>query len=345
MKHPSQEDLLGYVLGALDAQEQREVQQLIDADPELEEQLLEIKSSLAPLDCLDGSGGPRPGLARRTSETVASFQKQLELENRDRHPVTDQVFADASRAQESAFSESSLIERIVRPTSWSLSDMLVGIAAAAVLAAVLLPAVSYTRFNSRVVDCQNNLRSLGTAMLSYSNNNKNGEFPRIPDEGNGAVSGIYAVLLKEARLIDDDSVLCKGRNFNNVAFSIPTRKQVEQAVGCHLEHLRRTMGGHYGYTLGYHENDSYRCPTNQGKTYFVILSDMPSQRLEGRQSNNHGGRGQNCVFGDGHVEFVRGPAYGDDPIFVNDVGIVAPGTHSNDSVIAPSHLSPRLLIR
>ena len=72
MKQPSQEELLGYVLGALDAQEQRNVQQLIDQNPELEEQLLEIKNSLLPLDCLDTSG-PRPGLARRTCEMVACW--------------------------------------------------------------------------------------------------------------------------------------------------------------------------------------------------------------------------------------------------------------------------------
>ena len=347
MKHPSQEDLLGYVLGALDAQEQREVQRLIDADPELEERLLEIKSSLAPLDCLDGGASPRPGLARRTSEMVACYQKRLEQEQREHHPITDQVFAEASRAKESPFTESNLVERVSRPGSWSLSDMLVGVAAAAVLAAILLPAVSYTRFQSRVVACQNNLRCLGSAMLTYSANNQRGEFPKIPKAGNSAVNGFYTVSLKEAGLIEDDSVvLCSGRTeCNEMPFCIPTKQQFEEASGCRLEYLRKTAGGHYGYTLGYTENNQYHCPSNQGRASFVLLSDMPSQNLEGRRSRNHGGRGQNLLFEDGRVEFVRGHAYGEDPIFENDRGIVAPGAHSGDNVIAPNHLSPQFIAR
>lgn len=362
MNHPSQEDLLGYVLGALDAQEQREVQQLIDADPELEEQLLELKASLMPLDFLEGAKGPRPGLARRTSEMVAGYQKQLEQEklarqqreqeqsaNQSAHPITDKVFADAMNELEPqpkkevdlAFSESFRERSSLHLSSWSLSDMLVGFAAVAVLAAVLLPAVSYSRFNSRIVACQSNLRSLGTALLTFSNTNQMGEFPQIPSDGNLAVSGSYAPLLKDAGLIADDSeVLCMGRYETEKAFQIPSCEQVNAASGEKLEHFKRVMGGDYGYSFGYIEDGRYRCPNNRGRADFVLLSDMPSQSLEGRRSANHGGYGQNCLFEDGHIEFVRGHAYGEDLIYVNDQGIVAPGVDPSDSVIAPSHLAP-----
>ena len=76
MKNPSQEDLVGYVLGALDATEQRQVQAMIDNDPALEEQLLEIKNSLLPLEAIDSPTGPPVGLARRTCEAVAVSAKQ-----------------------------------------------------------------------------------------------------------------------------------------------------------------------------------------------------------------------------------------------------------------------------
>ena len=347
MKHPSQEDLLGYVLGALDAQEQRDLQLQIDADPELEEKLLEIKSSLVPLEYLDGGSAPRPGLARRTSEMVANFQTQLSQETAHRHPVTDQVFADGLVAGAAAASvgiqpaSMSIMDRVTAPRSWALTDMLVGVAAAAVLVSLLLPAISYTRFNSRVVACQNNLRCLGNAMLAYSDMNADGQFPQIPVEGNLSGSGFYAVQLKESGLLpEDDTVLCQGRSQTRSAFFIPSREQLNAAFGPRLESLRRTMGGDYGFTLGYIENEQYHCASNQGRTNFIILSDMPSQKLDGRQSANHGGYGQNCLFEDGHVEFVKGHSYGEDPIFENDHGIVAPGAHSNDSVIAPSHLRP-----
>ena len=40
VKQPFQEDLLGYVLGALDADQQEAVQKLIDENPQLEDCLL-----------------------------------------------------------------------------------------------------------------------------------------------------------------------------------------------------------------------------------------------------------------------------------------------------------------
>ncbi len=364
MKHPSQEDLLGYVLGALDAQEQRDVQQLIDADPELEEKLLEIRSSLGPLDFLDGANGPRPGLARRTSEMVANVQKQLdpdELTAAGAHPITDGLIAKATlqklamldggseerttarkAGDQFGLSDSSRSERTLRPTSWSLSDMLVGVAAVAVLASVLLPAISYSRFNSRINACQDNLRGLGSALLAFSSMNPKGEFPSIPDSPNLRVSGSYALQLKEAGLIEDDRmVLCAGfANKFDRAFRIPVREQIQNASGCQLDHFKRIMGGNFGYSLGYVECNQYHCPSNRGRAHFVLLADMPSQNLDGRRSANHGGRGQNCLFEDGHIEFVSGFAYGEDPIFVNDIGVVDAGLHCDDSVIAPSHVAP-----
>ena len=84
MKTPSQEDLLGYVLGALDAQEHRDLQQQIDENPEIEDHLLQIKNSLLPLDCLD-TAGPKTGLARRTCEAIANWQKDADASHTNQH--------------------------------------------------------------------------------------------------------------------------------------------------------------------------------------------------------------------------------------------------------------------
>jgi hypothetical protein len=39
------------------------------------------------------------------------------------------------------------------------------------------------------------------------------------------------------------------------------------------------------------------------------------------------------------VGFVSGDSIGEDPIFINDYNLVAPGCRPEDNVIAPSHLS------
>ena len=70
-----QEELLGYVLGALDAPEERNIRQKIESDPSLQEEVNKLQASILPLDHLDNPLGSRPGLARRTCEWVAAATK------------------------------------------------------------------------------------------------------------------------------------------------------------------------------------------------------------------------------------------------------------------------------
>jgi type II secretory pathway pseudopilin PulG len=330
VKNPSQEDLLGYVLGALDAQEQRNVQQLIDQNPELEERLLEIKSSLLPLDLIE-SAGPRPGLARRTCESVAACQAEF--------PVSESFETDPGMGA-SALADNN--ERTLWiPSTWSMPDFAVAAGLMAILAGILFPTLSYQRYNSRLHACQNNIRQLGSALMQFSDMNC-GQFVEIPRSGNLSVVGSVAPILKDRGLIEDDSLFaCAGLvSSDDPPVHIPTIETVLQADGEQLAYLQRTMSGHYGYTMGYRCGDRYYPPKNLGRTNVVLLADMPSLNLVGRVSQNHAGRGQNCFFEDGHIEFVRGQFYGEDPIFVNDCNMVAPGCRPDDNVIAPSHLSP-----
>ncbi len=351
MKHPSQEDLLGYVLGALDAQEQRDLQQLIDESPEVEERLLAIKSSLTPLDCLDAPVGARPGLARRTCELVAGLQKQHGQASRDdsrpsaNRPLVESILSQSSTvpanpsAMPASMKESGNLERTAPPRSWSFMDFVIGIAACAVLAGILLPAISYTQHTSEKMACQGNMISLGRAFQCYAESN-DGQFVQIPCSGKLNVSGSYAVLLKDAGFIEEDNVFACAGVDSSTPVIIPSVNQVENSCEQSLARFQRTMGGHYGYTIGHMQDDTHCCPGDMGRSFVVILADQPSQTLEGRRSRNHRGYGQNCLFEDGRVEFVRGHAYGEDSIFLNERGIVAPGCHEGDNVIAPSYLSP-----
>jgi prepilin-type processing-associated H-X9-DG protein len=408
VNYPSQEDLLGYVLGALDAQEQRDLQQQIDNDPSIEETLLDLKAALVPLDCLD-SQGSRPGLARRTCEAVATWDAksaaarlafldytsidweegcdqtpsnptpnhtnqidptdrpavaavslngpgdapellaandataqttidvpqthQGDLLNVNAAPSGGAVVAPAAQLSTAAGSDFNL------RSSWSIRDMLVGAAALAVLASLLLPALSSSRDNSQVLACQNNLRQLGMAFRNYSAINDGG-FIAIPRNGNLAVSGCFGPILKDAGLLEDDSLLaCAGVDGDEPPVVIPSIAQIESATDQDQRlYYRRTMAGHFGYSMGYRDGDEYRAP-REGTAQVILLADRPSTAGD-RQSQNHGGRGQNCLFSDGHVEFVAGPAYGSDMVYENDYGIVGPGSNLLDNVIAPSHLSP-----
>ena len=381
MNHSSQQDLLGYVLGALDAQEQRDLQQQIDNDPALEESLLDLKAALAPLDSID-SKGYRPGLARRTCEAVANWDTEsatsrlafLDQTNIDWEEGCElqpnPTPASAAAVEPSEHNTNTVAEvatvgnsitedsaSVTAPvdtepqlntlasggefkiSSWSMRDMLVGVAALAVLAGLLFPALNYSRNQGRLAACQNNLRQVGMAFMDYSSIHEGG-FVAIPGQGNLAASGCYGPILKDAGLLKNDSLLACAGLVDVAPVVIPSVEQVEAAeTETQRSHYRKTMGGHFGYSMGYKDGDRYQAP-RAGIADVVLLADQPSSRSD-RQSLNHGGDGQNCLFGDGRVMFVSGPAYGEDLVYENDRGIVGPGTHALDSVIGPSHLSPK----
>jgi hypothetical protein len=109
-----------------------------------------------------------------------------------------------------------------------------------------------------------------------------------------------------------------------------------------LVKLQRTLGGSYGYTLGYVIDGRYCTPRHRGRISFALLGDSPSLHLLGGQSDNHGGRGQNVLFEDLHVQFL--PTYTGvdlrDNLFRNRSGYVEAGLDEADSVIASSFVRP-----
>lgn len=332
MKQPSQEDLLGYVLGALDATEQKQLQEMIDNDPSLEETLVEIKNSLLPLEAIDNPAGPPVGLARRTCETVAIAAKQPA-------PLTPAPSKPSppSKSWTPSFARGS----------WSMMDYLVTCGVILVFAAILFPALAVTRYNSRVAKCQDNLRTLGVAFLKYSEMNE-GAFPSIPEGGNMSVAGCYGPILKEVSLVTDDSVFaCAGRGIDREApVCIPTVDMVK-CSDCpqQTRYFQKSMGGDYGHSLGHTEDGSYRGASRLGRSHYVVLADVPSCSNSLGGSNNHSGRGQNVLFEDGRVLFNCSTAVGEDAIYENNVGLVAPGTDRYDSVVAPSWMKLVILPR
>jgi hypothetical protein len=353
VKKPSQEDLLGYVLGAMDAQEQRNIDEVLDQNPQLEDDLLEVKNRLLPLDHLD-SGGPRPGLARRTCEFVATLQRDREIpaigdasdQTSTLDPSTPTATATVLASVQNPNEEDALClgrDRDLGADSWtskwSLPNMLVTAAALAVFAGLVFPALSYSRYQARLASCQNNLQKIGHAFLKFSDMHE-GNFVPIPTEGKLAASGCYGPILKQHGLLEEDSLLSCAGIADDSPTHIPTIAQLQAADGMQLISLKKSMGGDFGYSMGYQENGTYRSPQNVGRTNVVLLADAPSNTLPGRRSSNHGRSGQNCLFEDGRVQFISGHSVGRDAIYENDYGIVAPGSHPDDSVIAPSHLSP-----
>ncbi len=223
---------------------------------------------------------------------------------------------------------------------WQDVGATVGILVAASL--LIFPAIQYSRYQSRVITCQNHLRQLGSALKQYSSLHDQ-YFPRIPTEGKASVAGVYApILVRDGLLTDVKWVLCPGSELaRHQTFRIPMPDELQAVSPEELARLRRWMGGSYGYSLGYVREGQYRGTRDLNRTYFVIMADAPSS-LPGFQSLNHGGYGQNVLFEDGHVEFLTSSKpYADaDDFYANDDGLMRAGIRRDDAVVGASACPP-----
>ena len=311
--------LLGYLLDALEDTEREEVEEQLETNPAWRIELDSIAATLEPLadTCVDHE--PPRGLASRTCAMIE-----------------DQLAVPASAA----------MAREIHPRSrWCLADVVVlaGICLAATM--LFFPAIAHSRYAARLAACQNNLRELGIALVEYSEKAGRGYFPEVPTEGSQAFAGIYGPLLRDfGYLSDPRAVICPSSTMAKqpTDFEMPTLREIDDASGAALIMIHRTAGGSYAYSLGVVVDGKYRAARNEGRTHFVLMADSPNLQLAGYRSSNHGGRGQNFLFEDGHVQYVV-ECWADtsrDHPFENRLGWNEAGCDVNDSVVAPTYAAP-----
>lgn len=323
MSSIEQEQLLGYVLGALDDDEQRHIAARLEREPELLGSLESARRSLRPLQSIPRHYEPPSGLAERTCRTM--------LSQRGRSAPLPQLNPCAT-------------------TSWwaqgfRFADLAVGAAVVLAALALVVPAVQSSRFNAHILTCQDKLRQIGIALTQYSDRH-GGYFPVVPPQGELASAGVYApVLLDHGLLAESNQVVCPASPLaDDKEFRVPRLAEVRHAGGERAGDLCRQMGGSYGYSLGYVDAGEYRPTRNLHRAHFALLSDQPSIHMPDFQTVNHSGRGQNVLFEDGHVQFMDSPKapHSPDHLFTNAEGRIAPGTHADDSVIVSSTAYPLL---
>jgi len=318
------EDIIGYVMGALDAQEHQRIEDLLRSDTDLQSQVDLIRRSLQPL------------------ESYRHCEPPSDLHNQTLAYVFDQVDAhkvgSTTPMAQPAFTSKQLVTSSRR--SWRPMDIFVTGIVAASLLMLLSPALFNSRFAAELRQCQNNLQNLYAGFSQYSITHE-GEFPTVPNSSAFATSGAYApILLEQGYVTDEGNFFCPAAA-ESIAWrqqGIPTKQTVANARVEDLAALQQRMGGTYGYSVGYQAGDRIRAIRNQQRPNFALIADRPSGQSIDRYSMNHGGLGQNILFENGHVAFVRGTQTAGlgDHYYVSDRGIVEPGVHRDDSVIMES---------
>lgn len=322
------DEIFDFAFGQLDAEGCARLEREMALDPSLCDRVCRLRARLALL-CDDGPGidrppsrvgllggdgpdsdiEPPPGLAARTIERVDKRRKW-------------QAVLDYAPAR----------------SRFRVAD--IGVAAGIFIAGILtlVPAVRQSQVSARTAQCASNLRQLGVALIRYATTHET--FPFSAPSPSAPYAGTFAAQLHEQGFLHDTGLLdcpCNGRS--QLPKVLPTFAEIEsletrspRATPC-LLHMD------YAYNIGYYR-ESGLLPLPFGLPGHVpLMADRPVTNAVGHalagNSANHGGRGQNVLFVDGRVRFLRTTRYGDDDdIYHNRRAATAPGIDSNDHVLA-----------
>jgi hypothetical protein len=327
--------LVRYLLGELEEDQQRQLEEKLRQSPELQRELARLRACFSAADGAENSAlEPPPGLAERTTGRITGL-------------VGDETSAAGHTANPRT--AAAPVDPPAYTPKWSMADLTVACGVFLATAMLFVPALRDSHDSARRRDCQNNMRELGTLLASYANDH-NGYYPRVAPNEN---AGMFAVRLVDEGYIDTPQLarllVCRSSPLadeirsGTVVVRIPRGSQLRVLHGSELAALRQLMGGSYAYRVGYVEGDRYYDIRYDGAARTPLLADAPSFQLAGFMSANHRGCGQNVLYQDQSVRYQTNcmvPGLNDDHLFLNSAGIPAAGRGRFDTVLARSETTP-----
>lgn len=374
------DDLIGFVIGALDEAEHQLLCRKLEQDEQLRVELRQVERRLRLLQVARAEVPPPEGLAERTTRRLnqlfdggfsAAHEPESELvdspgfDSESFHPeahiLSNTVGPDAGVGNEEsphAVVPAWVHKNVPAPggfgrnhvgagapvDQWKFADFAVTAGICLAVACIFFPALLNSRYHAEVAGCQNNMWQLGQGLTMFSEEH-NGHFPKVPGYGNAAVAGVYAVKLAHQGLLEDPQYLqCPGKN-RTLVVSIPNWDDLLAAKGPELTLMHVGMGGDYAYNLGYLDRgrlQGVRKVRNRNSEHAPLLADAPLENARNVSISSHG-RGQNVLFQDGHVRYLTTrvrPGRVKDDVFFNDDGLIRAGMHVEDYVLGASYVSP-----
>ncbi|MEO1524636.1 MAG: hypothetical protein AAFX06_04330 [Planctomycetota bacterium] len=347
------EDLLGYLLGALEPDEMKRVAEWLRDNPEGQEELARLERNLRPLEeDFEAIEPPSEDLLQRTLDGIPEgLPPQSPHESAAAAAASPVVgFADADLTPE----PSRAINR------WRAMDSVGGLLAVAVLLALLLPSIAAGRSEARKVACADNLRVLHTQLMQYVDRDHQRRLPEVAASGPEAFAGIYAVRLADAGLLHNlETRWCPSVGADAIepqrstlagrlvpVAELPSVSELTELSVNELRETQRVAGGNYAYTLGVIADDGsgsprYESPRFESRSEFAVMADAPIN--EGGETRfAHGDRGINVLYEDGAVRFIRVTSLDtmrDHPLLNHD-GVNEAGVNIDDASLAPSWRPP-----
>ncbi len=320
-----EENLIGYLLNALDPLTQRQVEAYLADHADARARLELLRQALEPLAADAGlAEAPPPGLAERTLRHVAEANRE---------------FPQAPAAAQRSFGPPR--------TPWRRADVLVAALVLLGFVSTALPWVVQLRRIGRSddnpvhrIECQENLRKFHEAMMVY--HDRNGRFPNV-DRITGprkAAGLLVPYLIDQGCLPATVNVQCPAAGGN--AATPWTLAQLQDMGREEFEHSARHLNPGYAYSLGYLENGKCLSVSLQDKPGYIkpLMADCPGPDATKGNSPNHGGKGQNVLYVDGSVKFCTTRAPDGDDFYVNKIKKVGTGFNQADDVLGGSDAAP-----
>ncbi len=312
------DESLDYLLGNLEAHERGVFEHRLQTDPLLSERLDQLGASLNRLLDDGLTHDPPEGLATRTVAFVAQ----------EKGRKIHRPFHDHSTGR--------------LPYRWA--DVAVAASIFFVGVLTILPLLQYARDRRNHAACAFNLGQIGQKLTQYAS--LNSSYPYSPDARPDDPAGTFAVVLHDAGLLPDLAVLdCpyNGACEHPVA-QLPRYEDFKGIRNSDPERYRRLTGlSDYAYHVGYRHPTGEIGPLESRHAGVIpLIADKPDhddhEAVKPGNSPNHGRRGQNVLFSDGAVKWLktRFVSPQDPDIFLNNDNLAQPGTHAQDSVLLSS---------
>jgi len=274
--------IFDYCLGTADVDQMDKARQLIDSNPEAADFCSKVQASIGPLD--QWAVEPCPDdLVEKTisyvNEAVQSGQEKL----------GELLAVEEARTQGS---HSTLWINLGRRLAMAAAFMIVG--------SIVLSTMRYMRYQSWQAQCEAQLAGIGQGISSYSAD-YDGKLPavamsagspwwKVGYQGQENVSNTRHIwLLVKGGYTGPNDFVCPGANRGELAPisaeqasslpDFPSRKYISYSLRLICEQL----------------------PTDFGRPLKLQLDD----RLLNQNSNNHQRKGQNVLFSDSSVQFVK----------------------------------------
>lgn len=331
--------LVRYLLGELDDDEQRELEEQLRNSPELRQELAYLHRCFSAADqAKQGAAEPPRGLAARVTGRVCGDDCAAPDD------ATEQPYHDP-RAERAAVAA----EPPAGTLGWNLADLTVAAGVVLAVGMLLFPAMQESREAARRRDCQHNLGQIGALLATYADQDPGRRLPPVRPQDN---AGIFAVRLVDGGYIDADDLarllVCRASPLaddvaaKRVVIHIPNFAQLRAVGAQRLPETRRLMGGTYAYRIGYVQAGRYYNIQYTGDGLSPLLADAPAFDASGVRIANHGGYGQNVLYQDQSVRYQHDPTVPgrNDHLFLNAIGVPAAGRGARDAVLSRSEATP-----